>query len=220
MCNGGSEKNVWEAYRVVISFIIKTGTLESKVSAICNCSGTNRHKPALVLHVCRLRAVECSALVWTLRSSFSWGSSRDSTPTQQHEVPSWSQDGIWSKERVCTVYRLLRAWSLFLPACLAEIEIPLSQWRSLIRRPVHLRLMGIWSWPLALHWQTISLRTQGQQLKKTAPGPHEEGSTECLQGLSLIGGPQSTQEPSIHSFHVHFSNIYQAFSNCWVLGWL
>lgn len=82
------KKNVWEAYRVVISFIIKTGTLGSNVSALRNCSGINRHKMAVVLHACLLRAVECSALVWTLHSSFSRGSSRDSAPAEQHKVPS------------------------------------------------------------------------------------------------------------------------------------
>lgn len=59
-----------------ISFIIKTGTLESKVSAIHNCSGTNRHKQALVLCACLLRAVECSALVWTLMFKFLTGKAK------------------------------------------------------------------------------------------------------------------------------------------------
>lgn len=121
VCNGDSKQNVWEAYRVDISFIIKARTPEGKAGTINNCSGQKKHKQALALRACLLRALECTTLVWTLTCKFSWGSSKDSAPTEYHCASAGvSCPGVarWclTEKRLCMVYRLLWACSLFLPA--------------------------------------------------------------------------------------------------------
>lgn len=159
---------------MTISFVIKTETFESKIGAISNCSAISSYKQAPALHACLLRAMNAALWSGHLPSSSSW-EVQETVPRPQHSAAfqqEWdaSRDGdsVLLEERLCMVYRLLWAWSFFLPACSAEIGIPClseeaqpsalhQQWWLL----VHLGITEIWTWPMALHWPTISLRTQG-----------------------------------------------------------